>query len=208
MDDAPAAFARVLDGEARPIDVGWAEITRPAGTERHAFVVMAGFGIDAHMISETDDDLKDKAGWLAYVESLGRAFSASEVIGLRIALNDAEPVEERAHTLLVGNCGTLQGGVTLLPDAEPDDGALDLLLLNADGVAGWMDTLKNMVWDNGLKRVLGGGQAESSETATHRRLTALTVELDEPRLFEVDGDELGETMRIAISVQPAALRVS
>ena len=80
INDVPAAFARALDGRARPIDVGWVEVDLDDGTERHAFVVMVGFGIDAHMIAETDDDLKDKAGWLAYVESLGRALSASDIV--------------------------------------------------------------------------------------------------------------------------------
>ncbi len=212
LNDLAAAVSRALDGAGtHTIDIGWAEITLPHGVERHAFAVMAGFGIDAHMITETDDDLKDKAGWLAYVESLGRAVSASEVIDLRISI-DGRPAEgERAHTLIVGNCGTLQGGVTLLPDADPTDGELDLLVLHDNSLAGWMDTMRNMVWNNGLRRLLKGGgeneRAESSDATTHRRLTTLSIELDEPRVFEVDGDDLGETTRIEISIQPNAVRM-
>ncbi|MFV0434845.1 MAG: diacylglycerol/lipid kinase family protein [Leucobacter sp.] len=209
LGDPGAAFARALEGPSRAIDIGWAEITLSGGgTERHAFAVMAGFGIDAHMITETDADLKDRAGWLAYVESMGRAVSASEVIELRLAVDGGEAAEERAHTLIVGNCGSLQGGITLLPDADPADGELDLLILNADGIGGWADTLKNMVWDNGLKRLITGSEGvESSDSTAHRRATELTIELDEPRVFEVDGDDLEETRRIGISVQPGAVRV-
>ena len=209
LGDPGAACARALSGEGTEIDLGWAELTRAdGGTERHAFAVMAGFGIDAHMITETDDDLKARAGWLAYVESLGRAVAASEVIDLQLAQDGGAATDEHAHTLIVGNCGMLQGGITLLPDADPSDGKLDLLLLRADGVAGWADTLRNMVWDNGLKRMLTGGEsAESSASAAHERFTALTVDLAEPRVFEADGDELGEVSRIEIAVQPGALRV-
>ncbi|WP_029145186.1 diacylglycerol/lipid kinase family protein [Microbacterium luticocti] len=213
LGDTAAAFARALTGTARPIDIGWAEVAGPAGDRRCAFAVMAGFGIDAHMITETDDDLKDKAGWLAYVESLGRAVSASEVIDIRLGLDGADPTGQHAHTLIVGNCGTLQGGITLLPDADPADGELDLLLLNADGVAGWMDTLRTMVWDNGLKRLLPGAasagdeRAVSSDSTEHRRLRILEVELAEPRAFEVDGDHLGEITRARITVQPGAVRI-
>ena len=71
---------------------------------------MVGFGLDAHMIAETDDDLKDKAGWLAYVESLGRALSASDNMSFSITTDDEPVGDEEGHTLLVGNCGTLQGG--------------------------------------------------------------------------------------------------
>ena len=209
LGDAAAAVERALGSAGRAIDVGWVDLTRADGSaERHAFAVMAGFGIDANMITETDDDLKARAGWLAYVESLGRALSASEVIELSVARDGGAAAGERAHTLIVGNCGMLQGGITLLPDADPGDGELDLLLLRADGVVGWADTLRNMVWDNGLKRALTGGEsAESSESAAHERFTALTVALNEPRVFEVDGDELGEVVRIEVSVQAGALRV-
>ncbi|WP_369374145.1 diacylglycerol kinase family protein [Promicromonospora sp. Populi] len=204
----PAAFKRALTGEARAIDLGWLEIDLAAGTERHAFGVLAGFGLDAHMIVETDDDLKDKVGWLAYVESLGRALSASDTLDIRYTADDGPQRDERVHTLIVGNCGTLQAGVTLLPDADPSDGELDLLVLGADGAAGWADTLRNMVWDNGIKRlVTPGAKAESSDNVTHGRLKGLELELTEPRMFEIDGEDLGETTRVTFTVQPAAVRV-
>ncbi|MCA0379378.1 MAG: diacylglycerol kinase family lipid kinase [Actinobacteria bacterium] len=214
LKDLTAAFERALTGEAIPLDIGWARLAVDGETDgkRYAFAVMAGFGIDAHMITETDDDLKDRAGWLAYVESLGRALSASEVIDIRLSGQNLEPSDEQAHTLLIGNCGSLQGGMTLLPDADPSDGELDLLVLSADSIPGWADTMRNLVWDNGLRRLLSPSssdedQAKSSDSATHRRITELTVELDEPRVFEVDGDALGETSRVEISVQPGAVQV-
>ena len=214
LKDLTAAFERALTGEAIPLDIGWARLAVDGETDgkRYAFAVMAGFGIDAHMITETDDDLKDRAGWLAYVESLGRALSASEVIDIRLSGQNLEPSDEQAHTLLIGNSGSLQGGMTLLPDADPSDGELDLLVLSADSIPGWADTMRNLVWDNGLRRLLSPSssdedQAKSSDSATHRRITELTVELDEPRVFEVDGDALGETNRVEISVQPGAVRV-
>ncbi len=214
LKDSVAAFERALTGEAIPLDIGWAELALGGNGEggRFAFAVMAGFGVDAHMITETDDDLKDRAGWLAYVESMGRALSASEVIEIRLSSADGKLTTEQAHTLIVGNCGSLQGGMTLLPDADPADGELDLLVLSADSIPGWADTMRNLVWDNGLRRLLKPSsgeedQAKSSDSATHRRITALTVELDEPRVFEVDGDALGETSRVEIWVQPGAIRV-
>ncbi|MBP2437515.1 diacylglycerol/lipid kinase family protein [Microbacterium amylolyticum] len=204
-----AAFTRALTGTTRTIDLGWVTATINGDEQRHAFAVMAGFGIDAHMITETDDKLKDRAGWLAYVESLGRAVEASEVIGVMLTEPGKDPIEGTAHTLLIGNCGTVQGGITLLPDADPSDGELDILLLNADGIAGWLDTMRNMLWDNGLKKLLPGSAdtAESSESTTHGRVTSLTIELAEPREFEVDGDVLGEVTRFGIEVQAGALRV-
>ncbi|MGX9346491.1 diacylglycerol/lipid kinase family protein [Microbacterium sp. KNMS] len=208
LNNPQAAFARALADEARVIDIGWIETAVDGAPTRQAFAVMAGFGIDAHMIVETDDDLKSKVGWLAYVESLGRAVNASEVIELRIAVDGGEAVTAPGHTLMVGNCGMLQGGITLLPDADPSDGELDLLLLSAEGIAGWLDTLRSFVWDNGIRRLMGAtDRAESGETAAHARATSVAVELPQPRVLEVDGDDLGEVTQFAVEIQPGALRV-
>jgi diacylglycerol kinase family enzyme len=142
-----AAFARALTGTGSPLDLGEVRIARAEGggrevvSERHGFVVMVGFGIDAQMIVETDDELKAKTGWLAYVESLGRAATGTEVVELSLRLDDDEPAVESAHTVLVANCGSIQGGITLLPDALPDDGELDLLVLRADDAGAWLDTM-------------------------------------------------------------------
>lgn len=209
LGDAEAAFTRILTGEARPLDLGETIISFADGSEeRQPFVVMVGFGIDAQMIVETDDELKARAGWLAYVESLGRAANETEVVEFSLALDGAAARSETAHTLLVANCGTLQGGITLLPDASPDDGELDLLVLRADGVAAWLDTMRNMVWDNGLKRLFTGAErAESSESTGHLRARSVRVELPGPHAFEVDGDEFERVTAFDVRILPAALRV-
>nr|WP_315267983.1 diacylglycerol kinase family protein [Microbacterium lemovicicum] len=208
INDVPAAITRALTGETTAVDVGWVEVDLPEGTERHAFVVMIGFGIDAHMIAETNDDLKSKAGWLAYVESLGRALQASEIIPFNLSVDDQPGRDEDGHTLLIANCGSLQGGVTLLPDADPSDGELDFLLLSAEGFGEWMGTLKTMAWDNGLKRLLTkSDDTVDSDSVTHGRARALTVTLEEPRPFEIDGEEIGETKAFRVSIQPGGVHV-
>lgn len=208
LNDVPAAFARALTGQARPVDIGWVDVDLAAGHERHGFVVMVGFGIDAHMIDETNDDLKDKVGWLAYVESLGRALSASDIVPFHITADDQPTRDEEGHTLLIANCGTLQGGFTLLPDADPSDGELDYLLLSAEGVVQWAGTLKTMLWDNGLKRLIGNSEeTTSTHTVTHARARKLEVTLPEPRPFEIDGEQIGDTHAFTVTVQPAALHI-
>ena len=208
INNVPAAFVRALDGDARSIDVGWVEVELASGTERHAFAVMVGFGIDAHMIAETNDDLKDKAGWLAYVESLGRALAASEVVPFHITKDDNPGRDEEGHTLLIANCGRLQGGITLLPDAVPDDGELDYLVLSAEGFTEWAGTLKTMMWDNGLKRLITKtDEVTSTDAVNHGRAKNLAVTLSQARAFEIDGEEIGETRSFTVSIQASAIRV-
>lgn len=208
IDDLAAAFRRAVDGEARAVDVGWVEVDLESGTERHGFVVMVGFGLDAQMIAETDEGLKDKAGWLAYVESLGRALSSSDVVPFTITTDDGAERAEEGHTFLVANCGTLQGGVTLLPDADPSDGELDYLVLSAEGLAQWLGTLKTMMWDNGLKRLIGqSDEVTNTDAVHHGRTSKLSVTLPDPHQFEIDGEEMGETRAFTVTIQPSAIRI-
>lgn len=210
INNVPNAFARALSDDAQTVDVGWVDVDLHGvpERERHAFVVMVGFGVDANMIAETDDDLKDKAGWLAYVESLGRALSASEVLPFHITKDDEPARDEEGHTLLIANCGTLQGGFTLLPDADPSDGQLDYLVLSAEGLGEWAGTLKTMMWDNGLKRLITkSDELTSTDAVGHGRATKLDVTLPDPRAFEIDGEEIGETKSFSVTIQPGALRV-
>lgn len=204
LDDIPAALARVATGTPRAIDLGWVEIDG----EEHAFAVMVGFGLDAQMLVETDSDLKNRAGWLAYVEAMGRAFAGTEMTSITLTLDDDAPQEIEGHTLLIGNCGMVQGGIRLLPDASLDDGLLDLLLISSDGALQWLDTVRTVVWDNGLRRLFARGhETVSTESTRHLSAKRITVELARPQAFEVDGEELGAVSAFSVRVQPAALRV-
>jgi diacylglycerol kinase (ATP) len=208
IDDMPAAFTRAMEEQPRNVDVGWAEMESASGTERHGFVVMAGFGIDAEMIAQTDEKLKDKAGWLAYVGSLGRALADSDLVRFTLAEDGRPPRNEEGHTLMIANCGTLQGGVTLIPDVDPSDGELDYLVLSAEGLEQWLGTLKTMVWDNGLKRLITKKEdVTSTDSVQHSRATKLAVTLPEARPFEIDGEEVGETSAFTVTIQPSAIRV-
>ena len=198
------ALEHVRDSEPRNIDLGWVEIDG----EEHAFSVMVGFGVDAQMLVETNDDLKDRAGWLAYVEAMGRALAGTEMTDITLQLDDGEPQELRGHTLLIGNCGMLQGGIRLLPDALVDDGLLDMLLISADGPLQWLDTVRSVVWDNGIRRILGSvDQAVSTDSTTHVSAERIEVRLGAPQMFEIDGEEVGEISSFAVRVQAGAVTV-
>lgn len=206
LGSIPKALNVIAEGNERRIDMGWTR-TDDADVET-GFLVMVGFGLDAHMLAETDDDLKDKAGWLAYVAAMGRAVTASETVDFHLTLDDGEEQILTGHTLLIGNCGDIQGGVTLLPDAVVDDGRLDLLLISADNIAQWMQTLRTVVWDNGIRRLLGGDdETVSIDSAQHLTSEAITVTLAGAVPFEIDGEEAGSVSKLTVRVQPGALRV-
>ncbi|MFD5225565.1 diacylglycerol/lipid kinase family protein [Microbacterium sp. NPDC058342] len=206
LGSIPKALATIASGGEREIDMGW--VRTDAADPEVGFLVMIGCGLDAHMLAETDDRLKDRAGWLAYVEAMGRAVNAAETVDFEVTLDGGEQHALRGHTLLIGNCGSIQGGVTLLPDAQPDDGRLDLLLVSAEGVAEWAETLRTIVWDNGIRRLLGGtDDTVSTGAAQHLTGESVSITLPTPVAFEIDGEESGEVSALEVRVQPGALRI-
>ena len=91
------------------------------------FAVMAGIGIDAMIMDETDEDLKDKVGSAAYFVALPQGLGRLPV-RLKVQLDNNRPVRRYAMLCVIGNVGTLRGNLILIPGASPDDGLLDLYI--------------------------------------------------------------------------------
>src|SRR6478736_8771452 len=67
VTDFDGAMAGALTGAERKIDVVRAKQSDP--DQDQIFLVMAGLGYDATIMGDTNEDLKDKVGWLAYVDA-------------------------------------------------------------------------------------------------------------------------------------------
>ncbi len=81
---------------------------------------MAGLGLDARMLANTNDDLKKKVAGSPTSTRSSRSLPRRRRLRVPVpARRRGQPVV-RAHSLIVGNCGMLQAGATLLPDAEID----------------------------------------------------------------------------------------
>ena len=129
--------ALAFNGVDRKIDLGLASIVRENGdSEEHVFLVMAGLGLDAKMIAKTNTKLKKAVGWLAYVDAIGRSLPEVKPVKLTVSIDSEPPRSVNVHTIIIGNCGKLPGGILLLPDAKPDDGVLDFVALRPRGPLG------------------------------------------------------------------------
>jgi diacylglycerol kinase (ATP) len=195
LDDLTHSIHTAFTGDDRSIDLGLIEITRADGAKsEHAFLVMAGLGLDAKMLANTDDDLKKKAGWLAYAKALTATLRDKNELRFRYSLNHGAPRAIRAHTIIVGNCGALPANILLLPDAAVDDGQFDVILLRPEGIVGWIQIFVKVLWENGvLRRTKAGRALLTREVSALRYVKAsdLSVELEHEEEIELDGDGFG-----------------
>lgn len=184
--DVEGALDVVTAGDDRAFDLGCAGDS--------GFAVMAGVGLDAAMVRDAPPNLKVRLGWPAYVVSaLRHVFDAPMEVELR--LDGGPPLLRRARAVVVGNVGALQGGVRLLPDADPADGLLDLAVIAPRTV---------LDWGRVAVRLLGRG-ARNDERLERRQFRRLEVRTSQPRPYELDGDAVGTTTSLVVEVRPAAL---
>ncbi|WP_394254541.1 diacylglycerol/lipid kinase family protein [Pseudoclavibacter helvolus] len=198
------------------IDLGWAAVEREDKTrERMAFTVMGGVGVDAGMIANTSEDLKKKVGWVAYLGGIARSVANGPNFHLRLRVDGkAHARSLRAATVMVGNCGLMPGGLHLLPDAEIDDGRLDLAIMRPNGFIGWLQIYGRIVVQSGImrrtdvgRRILLQGR-KRVRALTYAQVEEVTFRLDSgPEEFEVDGDAAGQITAARIWIEPASLTV-
>ncbi|MGN6743143.1 MAG: diacylglycerol/lipid kinase family protein [Amnibacterium sp.] len=213
LDRLDDSVRTAFTGDDRRIDLGVVEMERPDGErETHAFLVMAGLGIDAAMIENTDPGLKKKVGWLAYVGGIARSLGGANYIRLRFKLDDEPARNLRVNTMLIGNCGLLTGNILLLPDAVVDDGVFDIVALRPEGLFGWIQIIVKVVWENGVLRRSRLGRKILSNTKEVRTLRYLrgkqiVIRPDDARPVQLDGDTFGEVVALRARVEELGLTV-
>lgn len=205
--DPVTALEAALSGEAVRIDVArvWGDGLDPA-----RFAVMAGAGFDAAMVADASERAKERLGWAAYVLSAVRHLGDPRMrLSIRV---DSEPVRERrARMVVIGNVGTLQGGLPLLPDARPDSGRLEVVLLDPRGARGWLAAaghLGSRILPGRAARTPGGARgAVAGGALEYFSAARVEIRFAKPQPRELDGDVVGSGTRITAEVEPGALRI-
>jgi diacylglycerol kinase (ATP) len=225
VTSVPDALEVILEGRERPVDLGWAEVIAAElppesedGTiaeehsdlahvgDRECFLVIAGLGFDANMIADTTPTLKRQMGWLAYFVA-GMKHMHKPRLTVSITIDDRDPVTAELRTIMVGNCGLLPGGLTLLPDAKIDDGIFDIAAIDTRmGMAGWLQLFGDVVMQGAIEKPERPWRIGQIEVAQGRRVI-VNVAGGESQQAQIDGDPMGRVLGLEVLVEPAALIV-
>ena len=165
-----------------------------AAMDDDRFVVMGGIGFDAAMLRDADPRLKETLGAVAYVLS-GFKHLRRRVTRFQLRLDDQPPIERTGQGVLIGNLGRLQGGLPVMPDARPDDGLLDVAVLQTRTVLDWLALAARVL----LRRRRKDPQLELFQA---RRVE---IHCDTPQPVERDGDPADARDHLVVEVVPKAL---
>ena len=192
LEEGPAIDV-ALGGHSRTIDL--VKITVDDRQPEH-FAVMAGVGVDAMIMDETDEDLKDKVGSAAYFVAAGKALGRLPV-RMRVQLDDHRPVRRDAMLCVVGNVGTLRGNLTLIPGARPDDGVLDLYIASPRRFRHWIKLALRLITR----------QPKRDDQVDQHSGRRVGIRIDGKDNYQLDGDVVGESTSLTAEIQPGALTV-
>ncbi len=177
---------RVIErGVTRRVDLGKAN--------GNYFVQLAGVGLDAQIVQQTDPEAKRSLGPLSYLMSA--AVVAARTPPHLVAIAEGKGQVEGSF-ILIGNGRYYGGPFVLFRDAKIDDGLLDVLIFHS---LGYFDIIRY------LTEILIGKHTELGEVEYFQtpKLSVLS-QVDVP--FEVDG-ELAGGVPVIFESAPARLEV-
>ncbi|WP_420031772.1 diacylglycerol kinase family protein [Streptomyces sp. cg28] len=195
------ALDSALSGTAHRLDLGRVD---GDGLPATHFAAMSGAGLDAAVMDATGDRAKAVIGWFAYALAVLRKARAPRT-ELTLSLDGEPPLRRSARMVVVANVGTLQGGVHLVPDARPDDGRLDLLILDPHGLRDWLRALTTLA--RTAPRQEPGTTASAVGPVEYFTFRRAAVEFDAPQPREIDGDPVAPGRLLRAEARPGALTV-
>ena len=188
-DGLDEAVSTLITGVDRRIDLGRAGDRVVLGA--------AALGLAAALVADVPARLRKRIGGPAYLWPIARHLGDR---GMSVTFElDGRTVRHRAvRTALIGNLGCARAGLDLIPDAEPDDGLLDLVVLTPRGrVLGWFGVLAELISSRGC----------NTHDVSRYRAGHIVARTRRPVAQEVDGQFVGRGVCLDVEVQHLALAV-
>ena len=191
--DPVAALALLREGFARPLDA--VRVMFADGTIKF-YCGGGGVGLDAEASRFATGTFQKFPGRSRYFFSVICALWRFQPIAVHAVLNGSVQMDASLLLLAVLNTPSYGAGLQLAPQAQLDDGQLDLVCLEELNL--WEILLL-------LPALAGWGELNSSRIRRYR-ITRVRIETGSPRAFHGDAEILGCTP-LEIEVLPNAVRV-
>jgi YegS/Rv2252/BmrU family lipid kinase len=191
-----AAVAVALNGNVRAIDLGRAAYRAWDGTDAVSyFANIASAGMSGAIAKRTNETSKALGGKVSYLWATFAVFARWRNDEVRVTV-DQEHRTGRMHDVVVANGRYFGGGMMICPEAEPDDGLFDVLLIGDLSKRDLLLTLPKTY----RGRHLPHPKAELLRGAN------VEIEAPQPLPVELDGEQPGTTP-VRFDVVPKALRL-
>jgi diacylglycerol kinase (ATP) len=193
-EDTELAEDVIRQNRERKLDVAR---VRSEGVGERFFINVATGGLGAEISDANDEELKKRWGKLSYLRASLEVARNFDVRQLSLYL-DGEEWGVKAVNIAVGNCRYTGGGWPATPKANPEDGLLDVVVI---------ETLGAVELFNLAPAVLAEYSYLDKEGVFFVRAKEIRVETKPPGLeFTADGEVIGNEPA-QFSVLPQTLKV-
>ena len=186
--DIAKATAALASAKTKKIDVGYAD--------EQPFFVTCSLAWDAALV-----DIFEKSpvrGVLPYIFAGVYKFFDYHPEAFSLLLDDKkEIILKKPLVCTIANLTQYGGGAQIAPNAQPDDGKLQLVTLRQDDLP-WIIPMLGKLFDGTIDSL--------KEIKTHS-FTTLTVRRKEAGPMQLDGELVTAPAEVKISVRPRALNV-
>jgi YegS/Rv2252/BmrU family lipid kinase len=191
------AVKTAREGRTRTIDVGRVEYRTWDGKDAERYYANVGsVGMSAAVAQRANGMSKAIGGKATFFYALVRVFFEWDNTPVTVELADGDRREAHMHDVIVANGQWHGGAMWLAPDAKPDDGLFDVILIG--------DVTKRDFLTTAPKLYKGTYLAHPKIELLRSR--SVSVNAPERLPIELDGEQVGTTPT-RFEVVPAALRV-
>ena len=191
------ALRIATEGRARAFDLGRASYAAGSAEESAWFANMASVGMSGAVAAKANSTTKALGAKTSYLMALGVVFARWQNVHLRVRVDD-EKREALMEDAIVAVGRYLAGGMMITPDAEPDDGLFDVLLIG---------DLTKVELVRVMPKIYRGTHLPHPKGEVLRGST-VQIEADEPLPIQLDGEQPGTTpVRFEIVREAIRLRV-
>ena len=186
--DPVEAAAVLAHGSERTIDV--------AEVDGRTFLGIASYGFDSE-VQDLANATKVVRGSLVYLYATLRSLAAWQPVRLMIEIDGAPERTLRGWAVAASNSGRFGGGMRFVPDADLEDGLIDVVLTHAPTKGRYLRT---------IPKVFKGTHLDDNPEIELLRAREIRVDAERPFRIYADGDPIGMTPA-TIRAVPAALTV-
>jgi diacylglycerol kinase (ATP) len=196
-----AQLARIDQSPAERIDLIGCAYDSLDGGDWEISVNIASVGQGGDVCARVDDSpAKALGGGTPFLLASLESLVATRPWRVRLTVDDKPPREQAARNVIVANCRFHGGGMEVAPQASPDDGVLDLVVI------GDLSRLAMLRMSRDIYR----GRLQEHAGVSHEQMRKCKVELlpdERSMLLEMDGEARGFAP-VTFEVMPSALRVA
>jgi diacylglycerol kinase (ATP) len=190
------ACRRFIEPKKRTVDLGSVEYAKNGGREERLFVNFAGMGFDAEIVRRTSQQFKTLGALPSYL--MGTFATLVSYTNKKISLKvDGVEEERKVCTVIMNNGKYGGGGMFTAPNANLDDGLLDVLIV---GDLSKPDLLRS------LPRIYKGTHLTHPKVNMKKAKQIEVKSLGGKMHLQADGELLGE-VPAQFRILPAALNI-